>query len=301
MSDHRTTDLVRSTAMATSTVPADRRRRVGVKRLLKHAVLIGVGFVMIYPLLWMFTSSFRPTREIFAANGFGSTGFTLENYRAGWDALGYSFGRFLLNSAVIAILCIVGTLMSCSLAAYAFSRLQFRGRKVFFAIMLGTIMLPFHVVVVPQYILFNSLHLVDTIVPLVLPKFLGVEAFFVFLMVQFMRGIPRELDEAAAIDGAGPFRTFFSVILPLCLPALGVTAIFTFIWTWNDFFTPLLYLTSPQHYTVSVGLNAFQDSTGATNYGALFAMSIVTLIPVFIVFLAAQRTLTRGIATTGIK
>jgi multiple sugar transport system permease protein len=143
--------------------------------------------------------------------------------------------------------------------------------------------------------------LVNTYVPLILPKFLAVDAFFVFLLVQFMRGIPSQLDDAAAIDGCGPFQTFWHVILPLCMPAIGVTAVFTFIWTWNDFFTPLLYLNTPELYTVPLGLSLFKDSTGLTDYGALFAMSVLSLVPVFVVFLLAQKALVEGIATTGLK
>ncbi|GAB2618128.1 carbohydrate ABC transporter permease [Pseudactinotalea suaedae] len=265
----------------------------------KHLLLIGFGLIMIYPLVWMLTRSFISNADIF--NPDASPSFTLENYLTGWGSLRVTFGRFMLNSMVVALACIAGNLISCTLAAYAFARLQFRLRGPLFGLMMSTIMLPFHVTIVPQYIIFHQLGLIDTYVPLILPKFLAVEAFFVFLMVQFMRGLPTTLDDAAAIDGCGPFRTFWSVILPLCMPAIGVTAVFTFIWTWNDFFTPLLYLNSPDMYTVPMGLSAFQDSTGLRNYGALFAMSVLSLVPVFFVFLFAQRTLVQGIATTGLK
>ncbi len=265
----------------------------------KHLLLIIFGVIMIYPLLWMFTRSFMENADIFTSAGSGRLSFN--NYIHGWDSLGISFGRFMLNSAFVSLMCIIGNLISCTLAAYAFARLRFRLRGPMFAIMIATIMLPFHVTVVPQYIIFSALGLTNTYVPLILPKFLGVESFFIFLMVQFMRGLPTSLDDAAAIDGCGPLRTFWSVILPLCTPAIGVTAVFTFIWTWNDFFTPLLYLNTPNLYTVPIGLSTFSDSTGVSDYGALFAMSIVTLIPVFAVFLFAQRALTQGIATTGVK
>ncbi|WP_420110979.1 carbohydrate ABC transporter permease [Pseudactinotalea sp.] len=265
----------------------------------KHLLLIAFGLIMIYPLVWMLTRSFVSNADIF--NPDAASTFTLENYITGWSSLRVTFGRFMLNSMFVALACIAGNLISCTLAAYAFARLQFKLRGPLFGLMMSTIMLPFHVTIVPQYIIFHQLGLVDTYVPLILPKFLAVEAFFVFLMVQFMRGLPTTLDDAAAIDGCGPFRTFWSVILPLCMPAIGVTAVFTFIWTWNDFFTPLLYLNSPDMYTVPMGLSAFQDSTGLSNYGALFAMSVLSLVPVFFVFLFAQKTLVQGIATTGLK
>ena len=196
---------------------------------------------------------------------------------------------------------VVGNLFACSLAAYAFARLKFRLKTLWFAIMLMTIMLPVYVIVVPQYIVFNALGWVNTFVPLILPKFLATDAFFVFLMVQFIRGIPRELDEAARIDGCGHWRIFSRVMLPLMGPAIATAAIFTFIWTWSDFFTPLIYLTDPISYTVPVALRSFLDSSEGSNWGAMFAMSVVTLIPLFLVFLFGQRFLVKGIATTGGK
>ena len=264
----------------------------------KHLLLIGFGVLMIYPLVYMFTGSFIKNHR-FADQLNGE--FTLENYLNGWNALTIPFGRFMLNSMVVAGLSIIGNLISCTLAAYAFARLKFPLRKLMFALMLATIMLPFHVTIIPQYIIFNILGLTNTYVPLVLPRFLATDAFFIFLMVQFMRGLPPALDDAAAIDGCGPFQTFLFVILPLCVPAIGVTAVFTFIWTWNDFFTPLLYLHTPELYTVPIGLSTFKDSTGLTDYGALFAMSTLSLLPVFLVFLVAQKALVEGIATTGLK
>jgi multiple sugar transport system permease protein len=167
--------------------------------------------------------------------------------------------------------------------------------------MLITIMLPIHVVIVPQYVLFSELGWINTFLPLIVPKFLATNTFFVFLMVQFFRGIPKELDEAARLDGAGHLRIFFRIMMPLSLPALATTAIFTFIWTWNDFFSQLIFLTNPDKYTVPVALRTFVDSTGASSWGSLFAMSIVSLIPVFLVFLFGQKYLVKGIATTGIK
>nr|WP_239579271.1 carbohydrate ABC transporter permease [Microlunatus panaciterrae] len=256
---------------------------------------------MLYPLLWMAVSSLRPNDLIFRQPGLWLKTLHVQNYSEGWTALAQPFGRYLLNSAIVVIGAIVGNLVSCSLAAYAFARLRFKGRKIWFAIMLLTIMLPVHVVVVPQYILFSQLGWVNTFWPLVLPKFLATDAFFVFLMVQFIRGIPRDLDEAARIDGCGHLKIFWHVILPLMLPALATTAIFTFIWTWNDFFTALIYLTSPDMFTVPVALRSFIDSTGGSNWGAMFAMSIVSLLPVFFAFLFGQKFLIKGISTTGIK
>ena len=271
------------------------------RSILKHFLLILASIVMIYPLLWMLASSFRPTEVIFRTPGLWLNDLYIKNYTEGWFALESPFHWYIINSAIVVIGAIAGNLLSCTLAAYAFARLRFRLRTLWFSIMLLTIMLPIHVIVVPQYIIFNNLGFVNTFIPLILPKFLATDAFFVFLMVQFIRGIPRELDEAALIDGCGHWRIFSRVMLPLMGPAIATTAIFTFIWTWSDFFTPLIYLTDPFAYTVPVALRSFLDATAGSNWGAMFAMSIVTLIPLFLVFLFGQRFLVKGIATTGGK
>jgi multiple sugar transport system permease protein len=257
---------------------------------------------MIYPLLWMFVSSFKDNTEIFANTSLIPHNITFDNYKQGWAGLsGYTFGTFFLNSFFIAIMCIIGNLISCSMAAYAFSRLNFFLKKVFFAIMLMTLMLPFHVTVIPQYIMFNKFGWVNTYWPLILPKFLGVEAFFIFLIVQFIRSLPLELDQAAKIDGCGPIKMYGYLILPLTLPALMTTSIFTFIWTWNDFFSQLLYISELRLYPIALALRMFTDSMGDNSWGSLFAMSILSLVPVFSIFIIFQRYLIEGITTGGLK
>ncbi|WP_376778650.1 carbohydrate ABC transporter permease [Phytoactinopolyspora halotolerans] len=256
---------------------------------------------MLYPLLWMLSSSIKPSDVIFREPSLIPSAFDFSNYTEGWNALARPFHHYLFNSLIIVVASVIGNLLTCSMAAYAFARLQFRGKKWFFAAMLATIMLPIHVVIVPQYILFNELDWINTYYPLIVPKFLATDAFFIFLMVQFIRGLPRELDDAARIDGCGHFRIYARVIMPLCVPALATTAIFTFIWVWNDFYSQLIFLTDPDLYTVPVALRTFVDSQGESAWGPLFAMSIVALGPIFGFFLAGQRYLVRGIATTGIK
>jgi len=263
--------------------------------------MVAASFVMVYPVLWLVVSSFRPTEVIFRTPGLWLNDLVIENYTEGWFALGQPFGHYILNSVIVVGGAVAGNLIACSLAAYAFARLKFRFKTLWFSIMLVTVMLPIHVVLVPQYILFNNLGWVNTFIPLILPKFLATDAFFIFLMVQFIRGIPSELDEAARLDGCGHGQIFLRVILPLMGPALATTAIFTFIWTWSDFFTPLIYLTNPDTYTVPVALKMFLDATSGSNWGAMFAMSVVTLVPLFLVFLFGQRFLVKGIATTGGK
>jgi multiple sugar transport system permease protein len=275
--------------------------RARVTSVVKHLALIATATLMLYPVLWMVVSSLRPKDQIFQEPGLLLTDIQAGNYPDGWTALADPFSTYMMNSAIVVLGAIVGNLVSCSMAAYAFARLEFFGRKPLFAIMLMTIMLPVHVVIVPQYILFSELGWLNTFLPLIVPKLLATDAFFVFLMVQFIRGIPRELDDAARIDGCGHGGIFLRVILPLMTPALATTAIFTFIWTWNDFFSQLIYLTDPDKYTVPVALRSFMDATTGTSWGSMFAMSVVSLVPVFLAFLIGQRFLVRGIATTGIK
>ncbi|MDY7100882.1 MAG: carbohydrate ABC transporter permease [Actinomycetota bacterium] len=275
------------------------RRRL--RRVLRHVSLVVLSLVMIYPLLWLLVASFRPDELVFRDPGLRFSDLSFDNYRFGWSALAHPFSRYLLNTAVLTLGAIIGNLVSCSMAAYAFARLNFAGRRILFAVMLMTIMLPIHVIIVPQYVLFSKLGWVNTFLPLVLPKFLATDAFFVFLMVQFIRGIPTELDEAARIDGANHVRIFVQIILPLMVPALATTAIFTFIWTWSDFFGQLIYLTSQENYTVSLALQSFLDASSSSDWGGMFAMSVVSLVPLFVAFLIGQRYLVQGIATTGIK
>ncbi|WP_405372625.1 MULTISPECIES: carbohydrate ABC transporter permease [unclassified Microbacterium] len=278
------------------------RRRVGrVRAIVKHALLIVFGIVMIYPLLWMVSSSFKPDALIFRDPSLLPAEIDLSHYPNGWEALSHPFSLYLMNSAIIVLGSLLGNLLTCSMAAYAFARLEFRGRGIAFAVMLITLMLPAQVVLIPQYVIFANLEWVNTFLPLIVPKFLATDAFFIFLMVQFFRGLPREIDEAAKIDGAGYWRIYFGILLPLSVPALATTAIFTFIWTWNDFFSQLVYLTKPEMITATVALRNYVDSTSGASWGSLFAMSVVTLIPVFLVFLFGQRFLIRGIATTGLK
>ncbi|MEU4240250.1 carbohydrate ABC transporter permease [Actinoplanes sp. NPDC026619] len=268
---------------------------------LRYLALTAVGALMMYPLLWLVSSSLKSSNTVFTDEGLWPHHWAPGNYARGWTSLPESFDVYLINSLIIVTLSIVGNLMSCSLAAYAFARLRFTGRRLFFALMLGTMMLPGHVLTIPRYVLFDKLGWLNTYYPLLVPHFLATNGFYIFLMVQFMRSLPTELDDAARIDGCGPFRTFWKVIMPLCLPAFATTAIFTFIAVWNEFFEPLLYLTDPNLYTVPLALRQFMDSEGQSQWGEMFAMSFVSLAPVIGFFIAGQKYLVKGIATTGLR
>ncbi|WBB52597.1 carbohydrate ABC transporter permease [Verrucosispora sp. WMMD573] len=283
---------------------ATRPQRPRSRSWLRLVVLLVIVAVVLYPLFWMIGTSVKSQEEIVNNIGLLPRNFTPGNYTDGWTNFDVSFARFFLNSAMVSLLTLVGNAVSCLLAAYAFARLRFRLRGLWFAVMIGTLLLPGHVLIVPQYILFRTLGLVGgewPYLPLLIPQFLATEAFFVFLMVQFMRGIPRELDEAARIDGANAFGIFRHVILPLSRPALVTTAIFSFIWTWNDFFRQLVFLSELSDYTVPVALTLFIDSTSQSAVGPMFAMAVLSLLPVFLFFVAFQRMLVEGINTSGLK
>ncbi len=273
-----------------------------LRSALLHSALMAASFVMLYPILWMLAGSLRPAEELFGSgSGLIPSQVTLRAYADGWFGLQVSFGQFFFNSLAIAVLATIGNVIAASLTAFAFTRLEFFGKRFWFALMLGTLMLPYHVTLIPQYILFQHIHWVNTWLPLVVPKFFAVDAFFIFLMVQFFRGLPRELDEAAQMDGCSAWRIYWKIILPLSVPVLATAAIFSFIWTWEDFFGPLIYLTDISTYTVQLGLRSMVDASGASDWGALFAMSVLSLIPIFLIFLFFQRLLIEGIATTGMK
>ncbi|MDX6314141.1 MAG: pectin-derived oligosaccharide transport system permease protein [Streptomyces sp.] len=282
--------------------PITRLRAVtGARRILLHTVLIGVALVMLYPLMWMLSSSFKPDQDIFTQVGLWPKHFHPQNYAKGWSGSGNSFSLYLTNSLIVTIGAVIGNVVSCSLAAYAFARFEFRGKRIWFGLMLGTMMLPMQVTLIPQYTLFFNLNWINTFLPLIIPKFLATDAFFIFLMVQFIRSIPRELDQAAMMDGANPGQIYLRIILPLMRPALITTTIFTFIWTYDDFFSQFVYLNQNAKYTVPIGLTLFLDKTSGSSYGAMFAMSTLALLPTLICFLVFQKRLVEGMATSGMK
>jgi multiple sugar transport system permease protein len=284
---------------ATPAVVAVPRR---LRRFGWHAVCLVLLVVLLYPVVWLTTASFKPASEILSSLRVLPERFILSNYAEVLHGMvGVSVWQFLANSLIVSAGSVIGNVVSCALAAYAFAWLRFRLRGPLFAFMIATILLPIHVVLIPQYTIFQKMDLVDTFWPLILPKLLATDAFFVFLIVQFMRGLPRELGDAARMDGCGAIRTFLYVVLPLSRPALVTTAIFTFIWSWNDFLSQLIYLNSPENYTLPLALRLFIDQTSETSYGAMMAMSVLTLLPIALFFFAFQRLLVEGVATTGLN
>ena len=278
----------------------NRKKKMG--NVIYHIFIIAFAMLMLYPLLWMISASFKDTLEIFQGTDFLPQSIKFDNYRQGWAGLsGITFTRFFGNSLLIVLVAMVGNLSSCLLAANAFAKIDFPLKKFWFAIMIGTLMLPMHVKLIPQYVLYNKLGWINTYLPLMVPKFLATEGFFVFLMTQYMRGLPREIDEAAICDGCGQWQRFVRITVPLSVPAIVTTAIFTFIWTWNDFFSQMLYITGIDKFTVALALRQFVDATGNSSWGALFAMSTLSLMPLFLMFVFFQNYLVDGITAGSVK
>lgn len=285
----------------TAAVPYRRPNKV-YRSLYYHLGVLILGFIMLYPLLWLFASSLKGPDEIWTnISSLIPQKLTWENYINGWAGFGgVTFATFFRNSIIYAGGASILSVTASSIVAYGFARIRFVGRGFWFAAMFTTLMLPIQVQIIPQYIVFTKLDWLNTFYPLLLPH-IGGAPFFIFMIMQFIRGIPRELDEAAVIDGCSRAGIFFRIILPLVQPALITAAIFSFYWTWGDFLTPLLYLNDINLYTISVALRSFADPAAATDWGAVFAMSALSLIPVFIVFIIFQRYIVEGINTSGLK
>ncbi len=272
------------------------------RTILYHAAVGLFGFAMIYPILWLFASSLKSTDEIWTnITSLIPQTFSFQNYTNGWAGFGgVTFTTFYLNSFIYSGVGTIAAVLSSAVVAYGFARVRFIGRSFWFTCMMLTLMLPIQVQIIPQYIVFSWLDWINTFFPLLLPRFFG-QPFFIFLIMQFIRGIPIELDEAAEIDGCSKIGIFLRIILPLTQPALITSAIFSFYWTWEDFLTPLIYLTDVKRFTISVALRSFSDPGSATDWGAIFAMSALSLVPVFIIFIIFQRYLVEGISTSGLK
>ena len=257
---------------------------------------------MFYPVLWLIASSFKGEGQIFRnAHSLIPQSFNFKNYIQGWKGFGdVGFDVFFRNSLIITISATLGQVLSSALVAFGFARIKFAGKKILFALMISTMLLPRQVIMIPQYIMFSNIGWINTYKPLILPAFFA-RAFFVFLVFQFIQGIPKELDEAARIDGCNIYGIFFRIILPNIKPALITSFIFSFYWTWQDFFGPLLYIQSTDKYPVSLALKLFSDPSTVTNWGAMFSMSVLSLVPIFVLFIIFQRYLVEGISTTGMK
>lgn len=278
-----------------------------------YAVVLLVSFISLFPFYWMIVNSFRQDADITAGVALWPGVFHLSNYSTGWTALEWPFQVFLINSFMLSIAVVVGTVLSCTLVAYGFARFRFPGRGALFAIVISTMMIPYVVTLIPQYAEFINVfgwgsggHFLfwDNLFqffPQIVPAFFG-SPVWIFLLRQFIRGIPFDLDEAAKIDGAGPLRILWKVIVPEVRPALAAIIVLNFIGKWNDLLGPLIYLKDPKNWTIEVALLGYESrySTG-TNWGELMAMSIVTITPILIVYFVASKQIIQGVTLSGVK
>lgn len=277
------------------------KRRIGT--IIYHVLVCGFGLVMIYPLVWMVMSSFKPTNTIFTtASQLIPANPTLENYSNGWAGFAkITFARFFSNSLFISIVATIGTVISSALVGYGLARCQFFGRRILFVAMLLSMMLPAQVLMIPQYLWYQKLGWVGSYKPLIIPYFFAIQGFFVYLTMNFIDGIPRELDEAAKIDGCSYYGIFARVIFPLITPALITGCIFSFMWRWDDFLSALLYINESAKYPVSLALKLFSDPGSSSDYGAMFAMATLSIMPAVLMFIFLQKYLVEGISTSGLK
>lgn len=274
--------------------------RSKLSKMTNHAFLLIFSLVMLYPVFWWIGASLKKNEEMSLATIWPKAPMW-ENFTKGWVAnTEYTFTHFFTNTLVMEFWNVIGAVFTSAVVAYGFARLNFKFKGLWFSILLLTMMLPSQVTIIPQYIMYNTFGLTNSYIPLVLPHFFGGGAFFIFLLVQFIRGIPRELDEAAKMDGASVYVIFFKIILPLLKPSLVTVAIFTFIWSWDDFFGQVLYLSSIDKYTVGLALKMFVDQF-EVQWGQLLAMSLVSIVPSALLFFFAQKHFLEGIATSGLK
>ena len=271
-------------------------------RAIHFAAMIILGIILIFPLLYLVTSSFKSNFEIFGSIRIFPQEILFDGFINGWRGVGgVGFGQFLTNTFRLVIPTVTFTVLSCLIVGYGFSRFDFPLKRFLFVTMLSLMMLPSTVTIIPRYLLFARFGWIDTYYPFWVPSMLATSSFFIFMFIQFFRSLPRELDEAATIDGCGSFTTLVFVLIPLCIPAIMAAAIFTFLWTWNDFFSQFLFISSLRNFTVALGLRVSIDAAHAIVWRNILAMSLVSMLPSALVFLFLQRFFIQGIATSGLK
>ncbi|WP_404944753.1 carbohydrate ABC transporter permease [Sagittula sp. P11] len=278
------------------------RRKARINSAIRYGLLILVGLVMIYPLIWLIGASFKTNSEMFSSAWFWPKEPTLDGYVKGWQtSTPYTFATFFINSMQIVIPKVIGTAVSCTLVAYGFARFEFPGKKVLFTILIATLLLPDVVTRIPQYLLFRELGWLDTYLPLFAPSWLAGDAFFVFMVIQFLRAIPREMEEAARCDGANVVQTLVFIVVPMLMPAIISVCLFQFMWTMNDFLGPLIYVSTVEKYPISLALKLSIDATEAFDWNQILAMTVLALTPSLVVFFLAQKSFIEGISTGGVK
>lgn len=279
-----------------------KKRNRTAKRLVDYGVIFVIGLVLLYPIIWMFSSTFKSNEEIFGSIRLLPRSLSFDYYVEGWKGNGkVSYTQFFMNTFMLVLPTTILTVISSSLVAYGFARFRFPGKRILFAILIATLMLPNSVIIIPRYALYNKFHWINTYLPFYAPAVLACYPFFTYMLIQFLRGLPRELDESAYIDGCGTFRTFIQVLLPLMKPALFSAGLFQFLWTYNDYFNSLIFINSVKKFPISLALRMSLDAESVVSWGKVMAMAFVAVVPVMLLFFAAQKYFVEGIATSGIK
>lgn len=284
-------------------ITSGNRRRVGT--IIRYVVLTIFAIIMIYPLLWLIGATFKTNNEIFTQVSFIPRRIDFTPYIKGWTSPGAgknTFTTYYLNTFMYVIPKVVLTALAATIVGYGFARFEFPFKKIFFALLMATMFLPAVVTQIPLYLFFKNVGLLNSYAPLIIPSALAQQPFFVFLMIQFIRSIPRDFDEAATIDGCNSWGILWKILLPSLKPAIMSCVIFQFVWSFSDFLGPLIYITSPGKYPVSIALQLNSDtSSGVVPWNQIFAMSVISLLPAIILFFTAQRYFVEGVTSSGIK
>lgn len=292
--------------MAAITDTQRRLRNFRIKRtclrVFTYVFLTLIGIIMVYPLLWIVSAAFKTNNEIFSSASLIPKEILWNGFVDGWKGVGqYSFGVFFSNTFKMVIPTVFFTVVSSLLVSYGFARFRFKGKKILFALVIASLMLPNEVIIIPRYMLFNKLGWLNTYLPFIVPAAFATYSFFIFMLVQYIRSIPRELDESAYIDGCGSFRILWSIIIPLCIPSIVSCTIFQFVWRWNDFINPLIFLSSVKKYTVSLALRMTLDVTDTIAWNQTMAMSVLSMLPPVLLYFFSQKYFVEGVTTTGLK
>lgn len=279
-----------------------RDKRFHVKEAIYQLCLLIVGLLLLFPFYWLLSSSLKTNTEIFSRElVWIPETLKFENYLNGWLGIqSITYATFFLNSFKYALLVVTGAIFSNSLVAYAFARINFKFRNGIFMVLLSTLMLPSQVTMIPLYLLWSKMQAIDTYIPLTLGAFLG-SAFYIFLFRQFIAGIPADIDEAAVCDGCSHFGIYWRIIMPLSKPVIFTVILFSFLEAYDDFMGPLIYLNTLKKFPVSLALRMFVSNEGGTDWGPIFAMTVVAMIPPILIYIVCQKNLVQGISTTGLK
>lgn len=273
-----------------------------VRKLWDYVIIAVVGLILLYPIIWMFFSTFKTNEEIYGSVHLLPETFGLKYYLEGWKGNGkITYTNFFINTFLLVLPTTMFTVVSSALVAYGFARFRFPGKNMLFGILIATLMLPNSVIIIPRYTLYNGFNWINTYMPFYMPALLACYPFFTYMLIQFLRGLPKELDESAYMDGCGTLRTFTQVLLPLMKPALFSAGLFQFLWTYNDYFNSLIFINSVKKYPISLALRMSLDAESVVQWGKVMAMAFVAVLPVMILFFAAQKYFVEGIATSGLK